>query len=53
MSLLTDLLNDAKVYRGKAHKFMKQGHVVNARYYLRSGLYCLIQAKRLLGRTSK
>lgn len=53
MSLMTDLLNDAKVYRGRAHKLMRQGYVANAKSYLRSALYCVTQAKRLLGRTNK
>ena len=53
VSLKTDLLNDAKVYRGRAHKLMRQGYVANAKSYLRSALYCVIQAKRLLGRTNK
>jgi hypothetical protein len=53
MSLLADLLNDAKVYRGKAHGLMRQGYVGSAKSYLRSALYCVRQAKRLLKRTNK
>ena len=53
MSLLADLLNDAKVYRARAHGRMKRGLVRWAKDDLRAGLYCLVQAKRLLGRTSK
>jgi hypothetical protein len=53
MSLLSDLLNDAKVYRGRAHNLMRRGLVRWAKDELRAGLYSIRQAKRLLGRTDK